>query len=204
MNFIDDCDNSNKNYCIIEEHDMEVFEEFEEFEEFEDFEEGLNGLECVENLYNIVLVDTVDTVDTVDDTGVTVFDSLDELREVELCEALDLDLGGCNTQETQQKREINRKSVGEIKNEKSIKICEINIEMREIELSINTSTVEEVIYKKYRVEIIDKRSRDCIMQGVITGYTLVGRVYDPDIVLEFEDGRSFYNENFGYLMRFYI
>jgi len=36
------------------------------------------------------------------------------------------------------------------------------------------------------------------------GYDLVGRSYDPDIVLKFEDGRIFYNENFGYLLRYYI
>ena len=174
--------NADGTYRIIEEHDMEI-------------------LECVENFDNIVLVDMVD------DTSVTVLDSLDsldELREVELCEALVLDLGECDTQEMQQKREINRKSMGEIKNEKSVKIHEITVEMHEIELSINTSTVDEVIFKKYRVEIISKRTRARIMEGVVVGYTLVGRVYDPDIVLDFEDGRSFYNENFGYLMRFYI
>ena len=80
----------------------------------------------------------------------------------------------------------------------------VTVEFREVELSINTSTVEEVIFKKHRVEIVDKRSRVSIMEGVVVGYTLVGRVYDPDIVLEFEDGRTFYNENFGYLMLFYI
>jgi len=198
MIFVDDGDDSNRNYCIIEEHDMEILEGLEGVEGVE----GIEGVEELDKLDNIVLVDTVDTVD---DTGVGVFgvfDSLDELREVEICEALDF--GGCDTQETEQKREINRKSVGEMKNEKSVKIREITIEMREVEMSINTSTVEEVIFKKHRVEIIDKSSRGCIIQGVITGYTLVGRVYDPDIVLEFEDGRSFYNDNFGYLMRFYI
>ena len=112
-------------------------------------------------------------------------------------------LEGCLEHEVQQMREINRNS-GE--NEKLIKVSEtsIKVEFHEIELPINTSTVEEVIFKKHRVEIIDKRLRVCIMEGVVTGYQLVGRVYDPDIVLEFEDGRNFYNENFGYLMRFYI
>jgi hypothetical protein len=42
------------------------------------------------------------------------------------------------------------------------------------------------------------------MEGIVTGYKLVGAPYDPDIVLDFEDGRSFYNENFGFLLRFYI
>ena len=200
MNLVDDSHTSEGHYFIIEEHDMEILEGLEGVE-------GVEGLDELDNIVLVDMVDMVDTVNTVDDTGVTLLDSLDsldELREVEFCGALDLDLGGCDTQETQQKREINRKSVGEIINEKSVKIREITIEMREVEMSINTSTVEEVIFKKHRVEIIDKRSRGCIMQGVITGYTLVGRVYDPDIVLEFEDGRSFYNENFGYLMRFYI
>ena len=196
MNFIDDCDNLNKNYCIIEEHDMEVFEGVE----------GLEGLDELDKLDNIVLVDTIDTVD---DTGVSVFDSLDsldELREVELLDTLDL--VGCDEHEheeyeTQQKREINLNSVGEIKNEKPLTEG-IRVEFREVEMTINTSTVEEVIFKKHRVEIVDKCSRGCIMEGVVSGYQLVGRVYDPDIVLEFEDGRTFYNENFGYLMRFYI
>ena len=100
-------------------------------------------------------------------------------------------------------REINQNSGG---NEKLMKVNEtsIKVEFHEVEVTINTSTVEEVIFKKHRVEIIDKRSRTCIMEGIVTGYQLVGRVYDPDIVLEFEDGRNFYNENFGYLMRFYI
>jgi hypothetical protein len=71
-------------------------------------------------------------------------------------------------------------------------------------LTINTSTVEEVIFKKHRVQIINKHSRDCVMEGIVTGYKLVGAPYDPDIVLDFEDGRSFYNENFGYLLLFYI
>jgi hypothetical protein len=164
-------------------------------------------LEGVEGLDSVEIIDIGAHAMEVSDSDV--------LCEVELIEASTspLPLENCEkhyelqaheAHETQQKREINRKSVGEIKNEKSVKIREITIEMREVEMSINTSTVEEVIFKKHRVEIIDKRSRGCIMQGVITGYTLVGRVYDPDILMEFEDGRSFYNENFGYLMRFYI
>ena len=73
-----------------------------------------------------------------------------------------------------------------------------------MELKINTSTVEEVIFKKHKVEIINTDTRRIIMEGVVSGYSLVGRVYDPDIVLNFDDGRSFYNENFGYSMRFYM
>ena len=80
----------------------------------------------------------------------------------------------------------------------------INTNIKEIELKINTSTVEEVIFKKHKVEIINTDTRRIIMEGVVSGYSLVGRVYDPDIVLNFDDGRSFYNENFGYSMRFYM
>lgn len=80
----------------------------------------------------------------------------------------------------------------------------INTNIREMELKINTSTVEEVIFKKHKVEIINTDTRRIIMEGVVSGYSLVGRVYDPDIVLNFDDGRSFYNENFGYSMRFYM
>ena len=61
-----------------------------------------------------------------------------------------------------------------------------------------------MIFKRQLVEIIDKQSRFTIMYGIIARYHLVGRSYDPDIVLEFEDGRGFHNENFGYMMRFYI
>lgn len=78
------------------------------------------------------------------------------------------------------------------------------VELREIELLINTSTVDEVIFKKYCTQIIDKHTRAWVMEGVVVGYDLVGQSYDPDIILKFEDGRTFYNENFGYLLRFYI
>ena len=84
-------------------------------------------------------------------------------------------------------------------------ICsDIYVHLRPIELLINTTTVEEVIFKKYIVEILDKHTRACVMEGVVVGYDLVGRSYDPDIVLKFQDGRTFYNENFGYLLRYYI
>jgi hypothetical protein len=183
MNFLDDSDSLQGRYCTIEEHDMEVLEGVEDLE----------GLEDVEGL------DSVEIIDTAHETEVTALDALGtlcELNEVELIETLE----GCLEHEVQQMREINRNS-GE--NEKPL-ATGIRVEFHEVEVTINTSTVEEVIFKKHRVEIIDKRSRACIMEGVITGYQLVGRVYDPDIVLGFEDGRSFYNENFGYLIRFYI
>ena len=179
MNYLD-CNTDMSKYHIIEEYDMEI-------------------LDNIELIYNIIEgeVNTNDLHDLCE---------LSELNEVEFIESKDLE--GCNKQEMQQKREINRKSIGDIKNEISLKkgdaISNITVELREVELSINTSTVEEVIFKKHRVEIINKQSRVRIMEGVVTGYTLVGRVYDPDIVLNFEDGRSFYNENFGYSMRFYI
>jgi hypothetical protein len=177
MNFLDDSDSLKGKYCIIEEHDMEVLE----------------GLEDLEGLYGVEIIDTAH------DMEVTALGDLMALNEVELIETLD----SCSEHEVQQMREINQNSGG---NEKLMKVSEtsINVEFCEVELPINTSTVEEVIFKKHRVEIIDKCSRGCIMEGVVVGYQLVGRVYDPDIVLGFEDGRTFYNENFGYLMRFYI
>jgi hypothetical protein len=74
----------------------------------------------------------------------------------------------------------------------------------EIELLINTTTCDEVIFKKHVVEIIDKGTRGCVMNGVVVRYEFEGRAWDPDIVLVFEDGRRFCNENFGYMFRFYI
>ena len=130
---------------------------------------------------------------------------LEELEEVDEVDVINVDgdYDTYKTDEMQQMREINQNSD---ENEKPIKVCNsrINVEFRRIEMCINTSTVEEMILKKHRVEIINKQSRNCVMEGVIVGYQLVGRSYDPDIVLEFEDGRSFYNENFGYLLLFYI
>ena len=84
-------------------------------------------------------------------------------------------------------------------------ICnDIYVNLRPIELLMNTAAVDEVIFKKYNVEILNKHSRECVMEGVVVGYDLVGRSYDPDIVLKFKDGRTFYNDNFGYLLRYYI
>ena len=133
---------------------------------------------------------------------------LEELEEVDEVEIINMDgdYDTYKTHEMQQMREINRKSDENIENEKPIKICNsrINVEFSRIEMCITTTTVEEMILKKHRVEIINKQSRNCVMEGIIVGYQLVGRSYDPDIVLEFKDGRSFYNENFGYLLLFYI
>ena len=180
MNLIDDCYVMKGNYCIIEDHDMEVLE-------------GLDALDSVE------IIDIGAGVDKRE--GIV----SDVLCEVELIEPLEDCEKDCDL-EAHEVREINRNSNSNSNSNDNKKplTTGIRVEFREVEVSINTSTVEEVIFKKHRVEIIDKRSRGCIMEGVVVGYTLVGRVYDPDIVLEFEDGRRFYNENFGYLMLFYI
>ena len=191
MNFLDDSDSLKGKYCIIEEHDMEVLEGLDDLEDLE----GLDSIEIIDTAHDTEVtalgdLGTLDNLDTLGDLG--------ELNEVELIETLE----GCSEHEVQQMREINQNSD---ENEKPLTVgVNINVKFHEVELSINTSTVEEVIFKKHRVEIIDKCSRGCIMEGVVVGYQLVGRVYDPDIVLGFEDGRTFYNENFGYLMRFYI
>ena len=74
----------------------------------------------------------------------------------------------------------------------------------EIELYITTTSCVEVIFKKHVVEIIDKGTRQCVMNGVVVGYEFEGQGCDPYIVLVFEDGRRFCNENFGYMFRYYL
>ena len=110
--------------------------------------------------------------------------------------------------ETNEKREICENSINNIDDEYVYHECDtsndIFVELREIELLINTSTADEVVFKKHRVEIINKHTRECMMEGIVVGYDIVGEEYDPNIILKFEDGRRFYNENFGYLLRFYI
>jgi hypothetical protein len=110
--------------------------------------------------------------------------------------------------EANEKREICENSINNIDDEYVYHECDTNrdifVELREIELLINTSTADEVVFKKHRVEIINKHTRECMMEGVVVGYDIVGEEYDPNIILKFEDGRRFYNENFGYLLRFYI
>jgi len=97
-----------------------------------------------------------------------------------------------------------RREKGE-KCEKEIDNSKLNTEKRlEIELLINATTCDEVIFKKHVVEIIDKVTRGCVMQGVVERYEFDGRVWDPDIVLVFEDGRRFCNDNFGYMFRYYL
>ena len=102
--------------------------------------------------------------------------------------------------ERQEKGEKGEKCLKENDNSK----LEIKIQVKEIELSINTTTCDEVIFKKHVVEIIDKGTRGCIMNGVVVRYELEGRAWDPDIILVFEDGRRFCNENFGYMFRYYL
>jgi hypothetical protein len=92
-----------------------------------------------------------------------------------------------------EKREINGNSLENIE-----------IKILEIEMLINTTTVQEVIFKKHNVEIIDKNTKSVIMEGIVCGYKLVRRSYDDYILLEFDDGRTFLNDNFGYIFRFYI
>ena len=103
-------------------------------------------------------------------------------------------------QEKGEKREKGEKCLKENDNSK----LEIKTQVKEIEMSINTSTCDEVIFKKHVVEIIDKGTRGCVMNGVVVRYEFEGRAWDPDIVLVFEDGRRFCNENFGYMFRYYI
>lgn len=50
----------------------------------------------------------------------------------------------------------------------------INTNIREMELKINTSTVEEVIFKKHKVEIINIDTRRIIMGGLYQGIHLLG------------------------------
>ncbi len=155
------------------------------------------GHYCIIEDHDMEVLEDVEGLDSVEIIDI----GADVLCEVELIKASPLE--DCDKHyelETLQMREINLNSR---ENKKQL-TAGIKVEFRKVEVTINTSTVEEVIFKKHRVEIVDKRSRACIMEGVVTGYQLVGRVYDPDIVLEFEDGRTFYNENFGFSMMFYI
>jgi hypothetical protein len=156
---------------------------------------GVSGISGVGSLENISIPDEVSIeLNELDGTETEIIAS----DVVIITTERDDDV--CKTDEMQQMREINRNSC---ENEKPF-TDGIRVEYREIELPIYTSTVEEMIFKRQRVEIIDKQTRFPVMEGIIVKYHLVGRSYDPDIVLEFEDGRGFYNENFGYLMRFYI
>ena len=164
--------------------------------------EVLKKLNCVSGVSGVSSVDSLENISIPDEKGI----EINELDGTEISTNdvvvinIERDDDVCKTHEMQQKREINRNSC---ENEKPF-TDDIRVEYREIELPIYTSTVEEMIFKRQLVEIIDKHSRFTIMYGIIARYHLVGRSYDPDIVLEFEDGQGFHNENFGYMMRFYI
>ena len=120
--------------------------------------------------------------------------------------------GGTIQREKGEKGEKGEKREKEIDNSKLLQCDEkekthetkYKIQSLEIKLLINTTTCDEVIYKKQVVEIIDKVTQECVMSGVVVRYEFDGRVWDPDIVLVFEDGRRFYNENFGYMFRYYL
>jgi hypothetical protein len=176
-------------YYIIEDHDIEILDGFE-------YNENVSG------------------------TSISSFNDCEFVEVGEVGEAVETEKPATIERcEKHDEREIREKCVNsvekEIQNEKSEYIrgviptnthinTHINTNVRGFELTINTSTVDEVVFKKHRVEILHKETRARIMEGVVSGYTLVGRVYDPDIILNFDDGRSFYNDNFQYLMRFYI
>ena len=105
----------------------------------------------------------------------------------------------CYEYESFKEREKREKHKKEINNSK----LEIKSNRLEILLTINTTTCDEVIFKKHVVDIIDKDTKCCVMSGVIKRYELEGRAWDPDIVLIFEDGRRFCNEKFGYMFRYF-
>jgi hypothetical protein len=179
-------------YYIIEDHDIEILDGFE-------YNENISGT-SISSFNDCEFVEVGEVGEVVEAA------ETEKPATIDRCEKHD-------------EREIREKCVNsvekEIQNEKSEYIRgviptnthinnHINTNVRGFELTINTSTVDEVVFKKHRVEILHKATRARIMEGVVSGYTLVGRVYDPDIILNFDDGRSFYNENFQYLMRFYI
>jgi hypothetical protein len=103
--------------------------------------------------------------------------------------------------EKREKREKDEKEIDNSKLEIKSKVVEKRLE---IELTINTTTCDEVIFKKHIVDIIDKDTKCCIMNGVVTHYEFEGRPWDPVIVIIFENGQRFCNYNFGYMFRYYI
>lgn len=158
------------------------------------------GMEKEKDFYCITSHDDVDIIDLL-------------LEEGE-CECECKSMGGLEVVRLieDEKGEKGEKCEKEIDNSKQVKcdekekthVTKYKIQSLEIKLLINTTTCDEVIYKKQVVEIIDKRTQVCIMSGVVVRYEFDGRVWGPDIVLVFEDGRRFYNENFGYMFRYYI
>ena len=101
-------------------------------------------------------------------------------------------------------KEIDNSKLTECDEKEKTHETKYKIQNLEIKLLINTTTCDEVIFKKHVVEIIDKMTQRCVMCGLVVRYEFDGRVWDPDIVLVFEDGRRFYNENFGYMFRYYL
>ena len=106
----------------------------------------------------------------------------------------------CYEYESFKEREKREKYKKEINNSK----LEIKSKRLEILLTINTTTCDEVIFKKHVLDIIDKDTKSCVMSGVIQRYEFEGRPWDPDIVVVFEDGRRFCNHNFGYMFRYFM
>ena len=129
--------------------------------------------------------DIISDVDVVDSPVVIIYDDYEGFVE-------------------REKREKDEKENDNSKLEIKSKVVEKGLEKRlEIVLKINTTTCDEVIFKKHIVDIIDKDTK-CIMSGVVTHYEFVGRPWDPDIVLIFENGQRFCNDNFKYMFRYYI
>ena len=146
----------------------------------------------MEIFLEVEIVDSADTAYTVEVSNDDVNISYDTLNDSDGSELVCIYNKG-KKRHKREKRENNENSLENIE-----------IKILEIELLITTATTEEVIFKKHNVEIIDKKTKDVIMEGVISGYKLMGRSYDPDILLEFSDGRTFYNDNVEYMFRFYI
>jgi hypothetical protein len=139
--------------------------------------------------HEVEIVDTEDAIDISNDHVNISYDTLNDSDGSELV---------CIYNEGKKRHKREKRE----NNENSLENIEIKI--LEIELLITTATTEEVIFKKHNVEIIDKKTKDVIMEGVVSGYKLMERSYNPDILLVFNDGRTFYNDNFEYMFRFYI
>jgi hypothetical protein len=129
--------------------------------------------------------DIISDIDIVDSPVVIIYDEYEGFVE----------------REKREKREKDEKEIDNSKLEIKSKVVEKRLE---IELTINTTTCDEVIFKKHIVDIIDKDTKCCIMNGVVTHYEFEGRPWDPVIVIIFENGQRFCNYNFGYMFRYYI
>ena len=184
-------------YYIIEDHDIEILDGFELNENVSGTSiSSFNDCEFVEVGEVGEAAEAAEAAETEKPATIERCEKHDEREMREKCVNSD-------NKETEIQNEKSKYRRGNTHINTCVNTC-VNTNVREVELTINTSTIDEVVYKKHRVEILHKETRARIMEGVVSGYTLVGRVYDPDIILNFDDGRSFYNENFQYLMRFYI